>query len=817
MNAAVEARAPSSERCFHCGEAVPPYADFSVAINGEAQPMCCPGCRAVASLIAESGLGRFYDQRTAYNERPPEAPTADPDPWRIYDDPELAATFSERGGDGLVRARLLLGGMTCAACTWLVESSLRRLPGLKTANVNLAQARLDVTLDPAELTLAEVFARVAAMGYRVAPFRSDAQQLELGREHRSDLRRLAVAGIGMMQVGMFAIALHAGDLQGIADEYRGLLRWFSLLVAGFVVLFSARPFFDSAWRHLRQGALVMDLPVALAIGLAFGASVYATVTASGQVYFDSVVMFTFFLLLARFAEKRLRHRDAFLWSDAEAALPAAVRVRTGDRVETRPRQRLAAGDRLLVPAGETIPIDGELVAGRSAVREDTFNGEPLPRAVAVGDPVYAGTVNVEDGIELVATGSYRDSRLAALQRSIEVAATDKPRIARLADRIAAWFIAGVLLATAATAAAWWFLAPERAFWIALSVLVISCPCALALATPAALANAAAALRRAGVIVRGENALEAVARATVLVFDKTGTLTAGRLAIDEVRCLGELDEDAVLALGAALQAWSTHPLAEAFAAVEPASAVGAVRYRVGAGLEGTWRGRRWHLGSLAHCRTLCPAMEAMPDDGRYWIGLCSAAGPAALIALEDPLRPDVAGVLADARRRGLRLALLTGDGSGHGARIGAELGFDEVRCGLTPADKSAAVAARQQAGESVVMVGDGLNDAPVLKMADASLAVAGATDLARTQADFVVADGDLDRVSLLLAHATKCRGVIRQNLAWALGYNSVGIPLAALGYVPPWAAAIGMSLSSLLVVGNSLRLARCHRPSRSLHG
>ncbi|MHA7817094.1 MAG: heavy metal translocating P-type ATPase [Pseudohaliea sp.] len=811
MTTAADTGPAEGGRCYHCGEAVPPGADFSVCINGEEQPMCCPGCRAVAALIAESGLGRFYEQRTAWSERPPEVPTGDLDPWRIYDDPELAATFSERGEDGLLRARLLLGGMTCAACTWLVESTLRRLPGLKAANVNLAQARLDVTLDAGVLPLAEVFARVAAMGYRVAPFRSDAQQRELDREHRADLRRLAVAGIGMMQVGMFAIALHAGDLQGIASEYRGLLRWFSLLVAGFVVLFSARPFFQSAWRHLRQGALVMDLPVALAIGLAFGASVYATITASGEVYFDSVVMFTFFLLLARFAEKRLRYRDAFLWNDAEAALPAAVRVRAGDRVEQRPRQRLAAGDRVLVPAGEMVPIDGEVVDGTSAVREDTFNGEPLPRSVGAGDVVYAGTVNVEGGIELVASGSYRDSRLAALQRSIEAAATEKPRIAQLADRIAAWFIGTVLLATAATALTWWFLAPEKAFWIALSVLVISCPCALALATPAALANAAAALRRAGVIVRGENALEAVARASDVVFDKTGTLTAGQLAIDEIRLTGDLAEPEVLALCAALQAWSTHPLADAFRHVEAAPGVDAVRYHVGAGLEGKWRGQCWHLGSLAFCRRLCPRLDDPPEDGRYWIGLCSAAGASALIALQDPLRPAAAAVLADARARGLRLTLLTGDASGHGARLGAELAFDTVRTGLAPVEKSAAVAALQRTGAVVMMVGDGLNDAPVLRVADASLAVAGATDLARTQADFVVADGDLDRVSLLLSHATKCRSVIRQNLAWALGYNGVGIPLAALGHVPPWAAAIGMSLSSLLVVGNSLRLARCRRP------
>ena len=799
----------SAEACFHCGERVPAGTDFAIELNGARRRMCCPGCRAVASLIADSGLARFYEQRTAYNVRPGEVPDTDADAFAVYDDPAIAATFSETGEDGLTRTRLLLGGMTCAACTWLVERAVSRLPGVQRAAVNLSQARLDVVYDAGRLPLSRLFACVAGLGYTVAPFQSRAQQEQLAREQRADLRRLAVAGIGMMQVGMFAIALHAGDLQGIADPYRGLLRWVSLLVSAFVVAFSARPFFASAWRHLRRGALAMDLPVALAIGLAFGASVFATLTASGQVYFDSVVMFTFFLLLARFAEKRIRHRDAFVWSDAEAALPTAVRVRRGEALETVARRRLVAGDRVLVPAGETIPIDGAIIAGSSALREDAFSGEPLPRTVAPGDRAYAGTVNVEAPLEMRALGSYRDSRLAALQRSIEAAATEKPRLAQLADRIAARFIGAVLLITAGTFAAWLQVQPENAFWVALSVLVISCPCALALATPAALANAAGALRRAGIIVRGENALEAVARATDLFFDKTGTLTEGRLTIAEVRMLdGSRPEDA-LALGSALQAWSSHPMAQAFRA-PPARAVEAVSYRVGAGLEGAWRGRRWRLGSLPFCRELQPAMPEPPRDGRYWVGLCNDHAPVALFALDDRLRPEAAAVIAAARRHGLRLSLLTGDGSGHGAALGERLGLDSVRSGLSPADKSDAVATRQRAGGVVVMVGDGLNDAPVLRIADASIAVAGATELARTQADFVIADGNLDRVSLTLRHAALCRRIMGQNLAWALGYNALGMPLAALGYVPPWAAALGMSLSSLAVVGNSLRLARCRR-------
>lgn len=809
-----------SPHCFHCGEPVPAGDDFRLVIDGEARDMCCPGCRAVAGLIADSGMTRFYAQRTEYNQRPADVPGAgDGTHYRLYDDPALAGTFSEIDDDGHTRARLLLGGMTCAACTWLIEQSLLRLEGVSSANVNLAQSRLDVVLDTRTLPLSQLFARVAALGYSVKPFHANAQREQMRREYRADLRRLAVAGLGMMQVGMFAIALHAGDLQGIAREYEQLLRVVSLGVTAFIVVFSARPFFSSAWRHLRQGTLVMDLPVALAIGLAFTASTYATLSGGGQVYFDSVVMFTFLLLLARFAEKRARLAGSLDWFDAESALPDAVLIRCGDDWQQRPRTLLDRGDRVLVRAGDTVPIDGVIDAGDSAVREEAFSGESLPRRVSVGDRVFAGTVNTDAALDITASGSYLDTRLAALQRSIETASAEKPPIAQIADRIAGWFIGGILLATAATAWAWYGIAPERALWTALSVLVISCPCALALATPAALSNAANALRRGGVLVRGEGALESMARVTHILFDKTGTLTRGELTITGLRCLGEVARDESLSLAAALQRYANHPIARAFDDIDPAADVTDVRFDVGRGVSGNWRGTDCRIGTASYCRDIAPSLGEPPADSGYWIALCARKRPLAWIGLEDTTRDEAAAVTAALRSRGATLELVTGDHSPQGGIMGRQLGFDSIHTGMSPQDKSAHVAGLQAAGTVVLMIGDGLNDAPVLRRANASIAVAGATDLARTQADFVIMDGDLHRITQIIDKAQQCRRTLYQNLAWALGYNVLGIPLAALGHVPPWAAAIGMSLSSLLVVANSLRLARPtrHTGQGVIHG
>ncbi|MEQ9463821.1 MAG: heavy metal translocating P-type ATPase [Haliea sp.] len=794
-----------SQPCFHCGEPVPAGSRFSVDIDGIAQPMCCPGCRAVASLIADSGMASFYRQRTAFSDKPAQDAAPSPDEYRLYDDPTLRSQFCHPGDDGMETASLLLGGITCAACTWLIEQTLLREAGVLDAQVNLQQQRLSVRFNPAQLQPSRIFALLESLGYSARPFHNSSQREQVEREYRTDLRRVAVAGIGMMQVGMFGIALHAGDMQGIALEHQGLLRTVSLLVASFVMVYSARPFFTTAWRHLRHGSLVMDLPVALAIGLAFTASVWATATGGGEVYFDSVVMFTFFLLLGRFFEKRVRRRHVLACYDAESSLPLTVTVRRGANWDRVPRRLLQPGDKVRVVAGETIAVDGTVQQGTSSVREDTFNGEYVPRTVAPGDAVFAGTINLEGSLELKVEQLYDSSRLAALQQSVERAQRSKPELARLADRLSAWFVACILLITAATGLAWSQIAPDQVLWICLSVLVISCPCALALATPAALTSAASALRNKGVIVHGENAIEALARARLLVFDKTGTLTAGKLQLQQVVPCSQVQGELLSALASALQQHSNHPIAHAFRDITPTAGITDAIHVTGAGVEASWQGQRVRMGSERFCREFAPGLPAPPDTGLYWVALCTRDRPLAWLGLSDQLRAETPAVIAAARQAGMALALLTGDSSSAGNQLGAELGFDHIGIGLSPEGKMQQVRAWQDAGQIVMAVGDGLNDAPLLSLANASFAVAGATDLARAQADFVVDSDNLAAVITSLRKARECTRIIKQNFAWALAYNCSGIPLAAMGFIPPWVAALGMSLSSLIVVMNSLRL------------
>ncbi len=791
-----------SEHCYHCGELVPPGTHLTVEIGGEPRPMCCPGCQAVARLIAGSGLDSFYRLRTELNETAPPLPQENL--YLAYDNPENCADFVSALDNGEHRAQLLLGGISCAACTWLIEKALLANPAVSGANVNLSQQSLVVEFNREQLPLSEIFQQLLALGYDPHPWQLSQGARLIETEQRAALRELAVAGLAMMQVGMFGIALHAGDIQGIALEYRGLMRWVSLLIASVVVFYSARSFFHNAWNNLRFGRLVMDLPVALAIGLAYIASAWATLQNSGEVYFDSIAMFTFFLLLGRYMERQVRRREFLRQTDLQSLLPVASLRREGDSWATVPTRSIRSGDVLLLRAGETIPADGVLLDGGGAVDEAAFTGEHLPRSIGPGEQVSAGTVLREGGGSMRVACDAAGSRLATMLGML-TRAGDKPTLARLADRVAARFVGAVLVIAALVAAYWIQVDATRALWITLSVLVVSCPCALALATPAALTAATAHLRRRGLLLVGEDSLEGLLRCQRVIFDKTGTLTHGELRRRETRVAEGSTEEEALAIAAALEQQGRHPIAQAFADITAATGLREVEVVAGRGIRASLDGRRIAIGSPAFVSETCPGLPAPPQAPGHWIALAADSGLLAWFALDDSPRSDAEATVAALQDRGLAVELLSGDPSDAGPELAQQLGIDAVRIGASPEDKLEHIHSLQAAGTPVAMVGDGLNDAPVLAAADCAFAVNQATDLAKSQADAILLGQSLGPLDDAFAMAVRCRKIIRQNMSWALAYNGLAVPLAAAGWVPPWAAAVGMSASSLLVVLNSLRL------------
>ncbi len=793
-------RAP--EACFHCALPVPPGTDYVVEIDGSRKRVCCPGCKAVAELIVGAGMENYYSMRDA----PAPGivrPEADSDEWRIFDRDDMFEAFTRPDGKAAV-ATIYVAGMYCSACTWLVESTLARINGVLDAAVNPLTHRVSVRFAREKTGLGRLLASLSDLGYKPQPLTPEADQRPEVEEERKTLKRLLVASLGMMQVMMFAVGLYVGEFKGISPSMQQFLRLVSFVVATPVVFYSARPFFTSAIRGVVARRPGMDLPVSLAIGAAYVASVWSMLTGGAAVWFDSVTMFVFFLTLARFLEMRARHRSIDRAAAMSTLLPnTATRLVDGQR-ETVPVSRLVAGDTVLVRPGEAVPADGVVTAGTSSVDEAIVSGESEAVHKHPGEPVVAGSTLIDGALQMRVSATGVETTLGTIGRLSERARHTRPGYVRLADRIAGYVVVATLIIAAAVASAWALIDSSRAFEITLSVLVITCPCALALATPAAFAAAGGRLAELRLLVTNGNAVEALARADHAIFDKTGTLTLGRPSLRRVQALDEryTAEDCV-EIAAALEADSTHPIARAFDGLAGDATASDSRAVAGAGIGGRIDGAEWRLGVAGF---VAPQSAPGRDDaGHVWLGREGKA--IARFELDDAVRTDAADTLGKLREMGFGISLASGDGRQAVDAVARELGIEDARANCRPDDKLALIRARQERGEVVLMVGDGINDAPVLAGADVSIAPAHAAELAQTSADIIMLGDSLAPVVTAVRMAKKTMRIVRQNLTWAIVYNGFALPLAAAGFVPPWLAAIGMSSSSLVVVLNALRLSR----------
>lgn len=804
-------------RCYHCGLPVPEGGGWSVTIDGAARPMCCPGCQAVAQAIVAAGLDEFYRHRSELPDGPggPVVPEF-LDDLAVFDSPAIQRSFVRAESGELREAALILEGITCPACVWLNERYVSGLPGVQEFRVNYATHRATVRWDNEAIALSEILAAIAGIGYRAHPYDPERQQSGQRAEQKASLRRLTIAGLGTVQVMMLSIALYAGEGLGMDAHTQLLLRWAALLMAGPVLVFGAWPFFRNAWRDLRLRRLGMDVPVAIAIGTGFVASVYATVAQQGEIYFDSVTMFTFLLLLGRYLELVVRHRAGAAAEALVKLAPARAFRWEGGRAVPVAAVELAPGDRVLVKAGDAVPADGVVIEGGTEVDESMMTGESVPVAKAPGDAVVGGTVNRGSAVTMRVERVGQDSALAAILRLLDRAQAEKPRLARVADRVAGWFVAAVLTLASIVFAVWWWLDSTHAFWVTLSVLIVTCPCALSLATPAALTAGTGRLSRLGLLATRGHAVETLARATHIIFDKTGTLTQGRPGLKQVQMLGGWDRSKALEIAAALEAVSEHPFAQAIAEAAQrdgldsrAPTVAGVRTHAGLGVSGTVAGQAWRIGTLDYAAGCYGA--APPALGEGWAGLspvllANASGPVALLGFSDTLRADARETVQAFAAAGLQVGILSGDRQSAVDGVARELGVAWAEGGLSPEAKLAAVAALQRDGAVVAMVGDGINDAPVLTGAAVSIAVGEGTHVAQASADLVLLSPRLTTLVTGVHVSRRTLRIIRQNLAWAASYNATALPLAAIGLVTPWMAAIGMSLSSLLVVLNAMRLA-----------
>ena len=741
----------------------------------------------------------------------------------LLDDPQEWSAFSRpssRAAD-CWESNVVIEGMHCAACSLTVEDALTRIPGVVSAQVGAASHRAKIIWSAAEVKPSVWMQAVQASGYRAVPandaFASERRKLET----RQALWRWLVAGLCMMQVMMYAYPAYVAHPGDLTAEMEQLLRWASWVLTLPVIFFSCGPFFRNALRDIAQLRVSMDLPVALGMVITFAMSTAGTFEPGGvfghEVYFDSLTMFVFFLLTGRWLELRLRDKTAGALEALMNRLPDSVeRLRADDVYERVAVRRLLVGDVIRVQPGETIAADGVVVRGETLVDEALLTGESRPLPRALGSPVLSGSHNLSSTVEIRVEQVGDGTRFAQIVALMESASATKPQGAMLADRLAKPFLMGVLLAAAGACAWWWGRDPGHALIVAVAVLIVTCPCALSLATPAAMLAAAGAMARTGVMVRRLQALEVLASVDTLVFDKTGTLTRDAMVLGEIQVRSGCTRREALELAAALARHSLHPVSRTLAAAQRDSGASqmwtcsAVTEHAGQGVAGVAitkhsggaeESRALRLGSAIFCN-----VEHVTTPGAV-VHLSDEAGWLASFELKEDIREQAAEAVASLQQLGVAVSILSGDRSESVARIAALAGVAQARGGCTPDDKLTYIRGLQAQGHQVAMVGDGLNDGPVLAGAHVSFAFGQGAPLAHAKADFVILGEQLMSVVQAVALSRRTMRIVRQNLWWALLYNAACVPLAVAGMLPAWLAGLGMASSSLLVVLNALRLTR----------
>ncbi len=795
--------------CFHCGGDIPPGMLVEERSGDTVLSFCCHGCHGAYLLISGSGLSDYYRRRQW--QETGLIPKAFKGGFR---DSYLAGFVRESAGACAID--IIVDGIRCASCVWLIEKIIGALPGVVEARVNYATGRARVLFDPGVTSPAAIFNRIDQIGYAPRPY-TESEVREMARREQKDLLiRFGTAFFLSMQLMAYAFALYAGYFQGIEPQMKGYLQLFSLLVTTPVVFYCGWPFLKGAWRGLANGAPNMELLIALGALSSFGYSVYATFS-GGEVYYETAAMIVTLILAGRLLENSAKRRASGGIARLLELSPGQAQRFAGETLETVDPSELQPGDLILVAPGERFPVDGRIEEGASDVDESAATGEPLPQLKKRGDEVIAGSTNLSGALRVTCLREAGESFIARIAHLVEEAQSRRAPIQGVADRVAAYFVPAVLTLAVATFCLhyWEGRALGASLMIALAVLVIACPCALGLATPTAILAGTGAAASFGVIFKGGDILERLSRITIAVFDKTGTLTQGAPMLVDIQPVPGVKPKEVLALAAAVERGSLHPVAHAIRAyaerhdIDYPTGTEMVTL-AGAGIKGRVAGETVALGSVTLLERL--GVTGIPDgvespEGGMVVGVARKGHYAGTLIFKDRIRDDAPGLVSYFRRQAIDTLLLSGDRQECTDKVARGAGVALGIGGLSPADKAREIEKLKGAGATVLMVGDGINDAPALSASDVGCAVAGGTDIAMETSDLVLAKADLNRLALAHRMARRTMNVVRQNLAWAFLYNVIGIPLAMTGRLTPVYAAAAMALSSVCVVGNSLRLLR----------
>lgn len=766
--------------------------------------MCCIGCQAVAQTIIDNGLEDYYRYRTENSTKAtdliPEALKQN----RLLDEAVLQDEFA-RDIDQDRETLLSIDGMTCAACAWLIEKQIETVPGVVAISVNATTQRATIRWQKNALQLSEILNKIARIGYHALPFKANEAEQRNKQQSKTFIKRLGISGILMMQVMMIAIGLYFGAFSDISEHHQTYLRYVSLILTIPIVTYGAFPFYTGAISALKAKRLSMDVPVSVAIVLASCASAWATVSNSGEVYFESVSMFTFLLLIGKFLEFRARSKAAEVSANLLKLMPMTATKLEGNNETIVAAKSLAPFDKVLIKPGETVSSDGIVIMGSTSINESMLSGEHDPVGKSIGDKVFAGTVNGDGNITIEVTNAANNSVLSQLIRLSEQCQAYKPKLAQLSDKIAQYFVALILVTAIGSSIYWYQHDPSHAFWITIAVLVATCPCALSLATPTALTSAVIRLNREGIMVKSAHVLETLPSISDFAFDKTGTLTTGNFKVSKVSVFtNQYDQSHVLSLAAKLEAYSEHPLAKAFVEYKSSDfEVSNITVVAGAGITGKFNNQEIAIGKP---KWLCNQVQSDLVNGAQCVLTINNELVAAFY-LADHIRPDALTLITQLKEASLNTAIISGDHRQGCDKVQQQLTLDEVHSECTADVKLSIINSKTKQGRTIAMVGDGVNDTPVFGAAHVSIAMGSGTDIAKSGADVILLTNKLSSVWLLRRIAIKTKRIIIENYCWAFGYNAIVLPLAVSGNITPYWAVIGMSASSILVVTNSLRLLK----------
>ncbi|MBF0447051.1 MAG: heavy metal translocating P-type ATPase [Magnetococcales bacterium] len=811
--------------CFHCGLDVPANnpvsyqepakADSSNSNNTE-KLFCCSGCLGAYRLIQGLGLDDYYRLREG-EVRTLQPDQLDDNSLLAFDDLAYQSTLVKTVGNSK-EINLILSGIHCTACVWLNEQVLRKLDGIESVQVNFSTQRARLRWNPTQTSLSQIIKTVRQIGYQAEPYDpSKGEQIHQKRD-RDLLSRLGVAGFGAANVMFLSVALYAGYFQGIESEYKQFFHWISFALATPVVIYSGGIFFKGAWRGLRLGHLNMDLPIALGAMSTYGYSVYITLTDKGEVYFDSVTLFLFILLTGRYLESAARRKAA---SSTERLLnlePKTATVIRDEQPVTVPIREVMVGDHLLVKPGERIPVDGVILSGLSSIDESMLTGESLPVKKSVGEVISGGTLNVDGALTLQAVRVRDETTLAKIIQRVESAQAQRPPVQGLADRIAVWFVGTILILAGVTFTYWFWHDPSQALENTVALLIITCPCALGLATPAAIVVATGAAARHGILIKNGGTLERLEQVTQVILDKTGTITQGQPHVDQIIPVDGVSPESLLSQAAAVEQFSEHPVGKAIVQALkdhhwslPIAPVENPKNSPGLGMSATLCNKEIRIGRLEFaCKTVANPPTSYPHGNGQpatWAVCVKEDELLGWIGLSDQPKSDAKQAIQSLKRMGLPIQLLSGDQKKVVDLIARAMEIDKSQSEMLPAQKEQVIQTLQQQGEIVAMIGDGINDAPALARSDVALAVENATDVSVAASDVILLNRNMASVSQTFFLARQTMRIIRQNFLFSFLYNALAIPLAMSGQVAPIVAAIAMPLSSLVVVGNALRLRK----------